>query len=176
MLTSKVMIAVLSVSLWALCGVSIAEEFLVGEAIERDGMSVAAAYLQDIDLAPELPTPEAPEVIHLEADIAATDNNPHGFEAGAWIPYLTISYTLVKEDSNWSSTGTFAPMTAQDGPHYAANVPLDGPGAYRVTYHIEPPSRAGFFRHTDDATGVPAWWAPFDVSWTFNYPSNPVAE
>jgi uncharacterized protein involved in high-affinity Fe2+ transport len=29
----------------------------------------------------------------------------------------------------------------------------------------------GFIRHTDKATGVPGWWNPITVDWTFQYPS-----
>jgi len=62
-------------------------------------------------------------------------------------------------------------MTAVDGPHYANNVNLAGDGDYRLTYHFEPPPKAGFVRHVDKATGVPDWWAPFSESWTFHFPS-----
>ena len=65
-------------------------------------------------------------------------------------------------------------MVAQDGPHYANNVPLDGPGTYRLTYYLSPPSAQGFFRHADEETGVQSWWEPFSVQWTFEYPSQPV--
>lgn len=62
-------------------------------------------------------------------------------------------------------------MTAQDGPHYANNVAMDGPGQYCLTYHLVPHQGQGFFRHTDDETGVEPWWNPFSVSWTFEYPA-----
>jgi uncharacterized protein involved in high-affinity Fe2+ transport len=61
-------------------------------------------------------------------------------------------------------------MTAGDGPHYANNVALAGPGRYSLTYSFAPPSSAGFIRHIDQATGVPDWWKPFSLSWTFAYP------
>jgi periplasmic iron binding protein len=41
-----------------------------------------------------------------------------------------------------------------------------------LTYHFEPPSKAGFVRHIDKETGVPDWWEPFDLEWTFTYPSH----
>jgi uncharacterized protein involved in high-affinity Fe2+ transport len=34
------------------------------------------------------------------------------------------------------------PMVASDGPHYGANIKMMGVGNYKVTYHIEPPSKA----------------------------------
>ncbi|KAF4296450.1 iron transporter [Escherichia coli] len=65
--------------------------------------------------------------------------------------------------------GTFMPMVASDGPHYGANIKMMGVGNYKVTYHIEPPSKAGMHRHTDSETGVGRWWKPFDVSYEFKY-------
>ena len=62
-------------------------------------------------------------------------------------------------------------MTAKDGPHYANNVDMAGPGTYHLTYIISPPSSHGFIRHVDKASGVPDWWKPINVSWTFTYPS-----
>jgi periplasmic iron binding protein len=63
------------------------------------------------------------------------------------------------------------PGMAKDGPHYANNVEMAGPGTYRLTYTILPPSTHGFIRHIDAASGVPAWWAPITASWLFTYPS-----
>jgi hypothetical protein len=60
-----------------------------------------------------------------------------------------------------------------DGPHYANNIALAGDGDYKLTYHFEPPSKAGFLRHVDQATGVPDWWQPFSETWTFHFPSKP---
>lgn len=151
--------------------VKAAEEIAIGEPVERNGMSVAAAYLDAIEMDPVPAMTAGEDVIHLECDVAATAENAHGFSEGDWIPYLTCSFLVEKLDSDWQQVGTMLPMTAQDGPHYANNVPMDGPGEYRVTYHIEPPSSQGFFRHADEATGVEAWWDPFSVSWTFNYPA-----
>lgn len=62
-------------------------------------------------------------------------------------------------------------MQAIDGPHYANNLAMKGPGTYKVTYVIEPPSTNGFIRHIDKATGVPPWWPPITASWTFTYPA-----
>ena len=149
-------------------------EYRIGEPIQRHGLEVAAAYLVDVALEPDVPlVSNGGDVIHLEADVQATGENEHGFGEGDWVPYLTITYHVSKQDSGWSTSGTFLPMVAQDGPHYAANVPLDGPGDYHVVYRVEPPVYAGFFRHADAATGVPPWWEPFDVTWEFTYPAVP---
>lgn len=135
-------------------------------AVERDGMEIAAVYIQPVTMEPMLPG-MGPGDIHLEADIKALKDNPNGFPEGAWIPYLTISYTITKKGSDWNTQGTFMPMAASDGPHYAQNIKLDGAGRYHLSYHIDPPPRAGFFRHTDRESGVSEWWQPIDLEWDF---------
>ena len=104
--------------------------------------------------------------VHLEADIHAIAGNKNGFGAGGWIPYLTINYTLVNLDTHKTQTGTFMPMIAGDGPHYGANVKMMGVGHYRLTFRIDPPSKAGFYRHKDKATGVGKWFSTFDTTYT----------
>ena len=78
---------------------------------------------------------------------------------------------MTKDGSKFKHTGKLAPMTAGDGPHYANNVKMAGPGTYQLTYEILPPSSNGFIRHIDKATGVPEWWKPITLHWTFTYPS-----
>ncbi len=142
----------------------------IGEPVERNGMEIAAVYLQPIVMEPEgsyLPREKAD--IHLEADIRALRRNPNGFGAGEWIPYLTITYTLINLDTGQRQEGSLMPMVANDGPHYGANVKMMGIGNYRLIYRIEPPVKKGFGRHTDRETGVAPWWGPFEVEWTFQY-------
>jgi periplasmic iron binding protein len=146
-------------------------EFYVGGPVHRHDMEIVANYLVGIEMAPMSATMvHGDDVIHLEADVHATADNVYGFPDGAWIAYLTIQYTLEKIGSQWKSTGILKPMTAKDGPHYAGNVKMDGPGEYKLTYRFEPPEKNGFFRHTDQETGVPQWWAPFEETFTFKYP------
>jgi hypothetical protein len=47
---------------------------------------------------------------------------------------------------------------------------MNGPGTYKVTYGFKSPEANGFYRHTDQETGVPAWWQPFSETFTFMYP------
>ena len=145
-----------------------AGEKTIGKPIERNGMAIAAVYLQPVRMQPAMPLAKRPD-IHLEADISAIKGNKHGFSEGAWIPYLTISYKIEKLGGGFKALGSFMPMVANDGTHYGANVKLAGPGKYRVTYRIHPPIMAGLFRHTDKETGTAKWWAPFTTSWTFAY-------
>jgi len=145
-----------------------AAEKSIGKPVLKHGLSIAAVYLQPVKMQPAMATAKRADV-HLEADVSAAKGNRHGFEAGAWVPYLTVSYHIAKADGSWATTGSFMPMVANDGPHYGANVALAGPGKYRLTYRFHPPIMAGLFRHTDKETGIAAWWPPFSVSWDFVY-------
>lgn len=166
-------IAVATLALTTIAGTpALAAEHPIGKALEKNHLEIGAVYLQPVIMAPALAGMEQQAKhadVHLEADIHALKDNPNGFGPGDWIPYLGITYRLEKLAGHWQTFGQFMPMVADDGPHYGANVALDGPGKYRLTFHITPPPYQGFFRHTDKETGVAAWWSPFDVSWTFVY-------
>lgn len=149
-------------------GLAAADEHPAGDPVQINGMEVAGVFLQPVKMDPAMSGQDAAKTdIHLEADIAALPGNENGFEAGAWMPYLSVDYTLAKKDSDWKSNGKFMPMVASDGPHYGANVKLDGPGEYQVTFKISPPSQNGFMRHFDKETGVAEWWAPFTYEGSF---------
>lgn len=149
-------------------GTAVADEVEIGEPFVRHGMEIAAVYLQAVTMDPTHAS-HMPADIHLEADVSATKDYTHGFDEGAWVPYLGVGYEITKKGSNWSTRGDFVPMVANDGTHYGANVKLDGPGKYHLRYRITPPSANGFYRHTDKETGVVAWWQPFDLEWDFTY-------
>lgn len=163
-------VALFATSSWA-------KEYPVGQPILKHGMEIAGVYLQPVTMdhgknhAKHLPAVEAD--IHLEADIHATENNPNGFAEGDWMPYLTVKYQLQKLDGKSPvQEGVFMPMVANDGPHYGENIKMAGPGKYRVTYTILPPSaneQVDFGRHIDKETGVAEWWEPITVSWDFVY-------
>ncbi|MBP0614675.1 iron transporter [Jiella sp. KSK16Y-1] len=151
---------------------ALAGEFYIGEPVMKEGMQLSPAYLTGIEMsgvAPGMST--AKDAIHVEIDVHAGDKEAHGFPPDAWIPYLSILTTVAKTDGSYSETKPLAPMTAGDGPHYANNFAMNGPGKYKATYVIEPPSVNGFLHHVDKATGVPDWWKPITVSWTFDYPA-----
>ena len=153
-------------------GAQAAQEYYIGEPVVQSGMQIVPNYLTGIEM-DRHPAGMAMDAgaVHLEADVHATKDETHGFAEDAWIPYLTIRYTLTKPGTAFKATGRLWPMTAKDGPHYANNVEMAGPGTYKLTYVIQPPSSNGFIRHIDAASGVPAWWKPVTVSWTFTYPS-----
>jgi len=148
-----------------------AREFYVGGPVHEHDMEIVANYLVGVEMAPAMhDAPQDPDVIHLEADVHATADNVHGFPDGAWVPYLTVEYRLEKEGSAWRAEGKLHAMQAKDGPHYAQNVKMDGPGRYTVTYRFSSPEANGFMRHVDKETGVPPWWEPFSTSFRFEYP------
>lgn len=147
-----------------------AAEQPAGEPIEINGLQVMGVYLQPVMMSPAMPDQDpAFTDIHLEVDIHATQANKNGFPADAWIPYLNVRFALAKKGSNWKSEGVLSPMVASDGPHYGANLRLDGPGAYELVFHIAPPDGHAFMHHTDKETGVAEWWVPFDYTGGFNF-------
>lgn len=152
-------------------------EFPIGTPYQRNGMEVAAVYLQAVDMEPDGHMRKASESdIHLEADIHALAGNVNGYPEGFWIPFLHITYELVKMGgSDAPIKGHMMPMVASDGPHYGDNVKLQGPGKYKVKFTIYPPSAsenpmgAHFGRHTDRATGVRPWFKTFETEWEFTF-------
>ncbi|GAA3892894.1 iron transporter [Halomonas cibimaris] len=145
---------------------ALALEYPVGEPHQKNGMEIAAVYLQPVTMAPAGKRAAENADVHLEADISALPENPYGFAPGAWVPYLEIDYELIKDGSETPIEGRFMPMIANDGTHYGANVKLDGPGKYRLTYTVSAPQ---FARHIDKETGVPEWYDTFQVDYTFVY-------
>lgn len=137
------------------------------------GMDIAVVYLQPIEMepasGPHAMSPRKDSDIHIEADITAAENNPNGFAAGEWIPYLSIQYTLINLSTNEKVEGMMMPMVANDGPHYGDNVKMPGLGKYKLFINIDNPLSKGFGRHTDRETGVGPWFKPFQLEWIFNF-------
>lgn len=151
-------------------------EYPLGAPQQLYGMEVGGVYLQPIEMEPAgMMRSTHDSDVHLETDVHAMANNPNGFDEGAWMPYLQISYELTKEGTTWKNSGTLMPMVASDGPHYGDNVKLNGPGRYHVkfTYYApNAPENANghhFGRHTDRLTGVRPWFHPFSAEWDFTF-------
>ena len=155
-----------------LAGAASAKEYPVGEKKELAGMEVGAVYLQPIEMDPPGMMRAAKESdVHLEADIHAAKGNENGFAEGDWMPYLVVTYELTKEGGQ-TEKGDLMPMVANDGPHYGDNVKLQGPGKYKMSLTIAPPSagpHAMFGRHVDKETGVGPWFKPFTLDYEFVY-------
>ncbi|QIR75600.1 iron transporter [Sulfurospirillum diekertiae] len=146
------------------------KEYPIGEEVVMNHMTVAAVYLKPIDMEPKgIDLAPSQADVHLEADISATEGNTNGFAAGEWVPYLSVSYELKNLDTGKSKKGTFMPMVAADGPHYGANVKMLGVGNYELKFTIDNPSKQGFGRHADAASGVGKWFEPFTTTYKFKY-------
>jgi uncharacterized protein involved in high-affinity Fe2+ transport len=154
-------------------GAATAKEYPIGAPQTKSGMEIAAVYLQPIEMDPPGVMRSAKDSdLHLESDIKAAKDNKNGFAQGDWIPYLAVDYELSKLDGNETRKGEFMPMVANDGPHYGDNVKMMGPGKYRLTLTIAPPSEnqhAHFGRHVDKETGVAPWFKSFAVEYEFTY-------
>ena len=149
-----------------------AREYPIGGPVTAEHLEIASSYLVGIEMAP-MPKGMVMgnDVVHLETDVHAKEDNPWGFPADAWIPYMKISYVLTKDGTSWSAKGELAAMTAKDGPHYAQNVKMDGPGRYKVVLTYASPEANGFLHHVDAESGTPGFWKkPFSETFDFDYP------
>ncbi len=148
-------------------------EYPIGKPQVKNGMEIAAVYLQPVVMEPVGMMRDAKASdVHMEADIKATHDNANGFADGSWIPYLGVRYEITKQGSADVISGSFMPMVANDGPHYGDNVKLAGPGKYRLKLTIDPPGsepHSHFGRHVDKETGVGPWFKPFTVEYEFAF-------
>lgn len=158
-------------------GVAGFEEFPIGDEQEvgakefgRDILNVAGVYFQPVEMFPaNLGLSPDKSNLHIEADISALDGNGLGFGKGDWVPFLTVHYEIINQETNEKTLeGTFMPMSASDGPHYGANIMLKDAGTYTVRFLIESPERLGYVLHVDKETGVEEskfWQEPIVVEW-----------
>ena len=113
------------------------QEYPIGDEIEDtvNHFKVALVYFQPVPMEPQgsMLSPDKAD-IHIETDIHATEGNECGFGVGEWIPYMRVEYKFTKRggDSQGPIEGTFMPMSADDGPHYGANVKMHGAGTYET--------------------------------------------
>ena len=82
----------------------------------------------------------------------------------AKFPEVTIS-TLA--DGSFTDSGTFMPMAASDGPHYGANIKLNGDGLYTVTFTVKFPDSSTYLIHTDE-TGPETHEFPAAIVYTYD--------
>lgn len=148
-------------------------EYPIGDEMVKNAMQVAAVWLPSVRME-EMEGLSDPDVIHLEADVRATEGNPNGFAKDEFVPYLKITYTISPAGGGPSvHRGELIPMVARDGLHYGANIAMPRAGSYRLTYQVAPPSAGGLGRHSDPATGVAPWWQPFKATFDWDYPGPP---
>ena len=176
-LKSALAVCAVAASLFTLGGSASAAgftEYPIGDEIENEAnhFKVALVYFQPIEMLPAgmMLSPDKADM-HIETDIHATEGNECGFGVGEWIPNLTVHYKFTKRETGESIEGVFMPMSADDGPHYGANVKMLGAGTYDCDFSIDSPARQNYLLHTDKETGVRGhfWTEPVKLHWVFNY-------
>lgn len=149
-------------------------EYPIGDEVERNQMRIAAVWLPPVQMEGMNGTGPS-DMIHIEADIHATEGNRNGCPKDEFVPYLTVRYAIIPQGETAKSLEPIRekmmPMVARDGWHYGASVPMPRAGHFKLIYTIEPPTGAG--RHSDAATGVDPWWKPFEVTFDWDYPGPP---
>lgn len=157
--------------------VCLSGNLLAGQVMEVEhkyGMSIQGMYIQAVKMDMDQPMDmskgthmmPADASIHLELRLLADADNPYQFIPESWIPYAKIDYRIEKVGGDWFTSGTLDPMVANDGPHYGANVKLEGVGKYVINFRISPPQ---IMFHIDKETAAKKWWQPFIVTWDIVY-------
>jgi uncharacterized protein involved in high-affinity Fe2+ transport len=156
-------------------------EYPIGDDVVKNQIRIAAVYLPPVEME-GMAGSGSSALIHLEADIHATEGNRNGFAKDEFVPYLVVHYTIIPQDTGGTGDaaeairGKMMPMVARDGLHYGTSIEMPRAGHFKLTYAIAPPSLGGLGRHADRATGVEPWWKPFEVSFDWDYPGPPRAE
>ncbi len=73
-------------------------EYPIGEEVEKNQMRIAAVYLPPVEME-GMAGPTSPSLIHLEADIHATEGNRNGFPKDEFVPYLIVKYVIEPMDA-----------------------------------------------------------------------------
>ena len=122
-------------------------EVEIFSGVEKEFLNLNAVYFQPVDMTGGYKAEDYD--CHLELDVSALQNGL-GYGTGDWVPYLTVEYEVSKNDGSFSDNGTFMPMAASDGPHYGANIKLNGDGLYTVTFTVKFPDSSTYLIHTDE--------------------------
>ncbi len=126
----------------------------IGDEQQAGFLAVNGVYFQAVDMKSGEGNVQsgADFTMHVEADIAAMDNNL-GFVPDQFVPGLTVDYEIVDQSNNKvAASGTFMQMNASDGPHYGANLNLKKAGTYTARFIIHSPAENNYFIHTDEDT------------------------
>ena len=140
-------------------------EVPIFEDVEKEFLNLTAVYFQAVDMTGGYKAEDYD--CHLELDVKALKNGL-GYGTGDWVPYLTVNYEVTKNDTKAKvSEGTFMPMAASDGPHYGANIKMDGDGLYTVKFTVKFPDSSTYLIHTDE-TGPEAHAFPNAIEYTYD--------
>ena len=137
-------------------------EVEIFSGVEKEFLNLNAVYFQPVDMTGGYKAEDYD--CHLELDVSALENG-YGYGTGDWVPYLTVEYKVTKNDSDFETSGTFMPMAASDGPHYGANIKVDGDGVYTVTFTVKFPDDSTYLIHTDE-TGPDEHTFPDTIEYT----------
>ena len=139
-------------------------EVEIFSGVEREFLNLNAVYFQPVDMTGGYNAEDYD--CHLELDVSALANG-YGYGTGDWVPYLTVSYEVSSNSSDYTTSGVFMPMAASDGPHYGANIVLDGDGLYTVTFTVQFPDSSTYLIHTDE-TGPDESVFPDAIVYTYD--------
>ena len=130
--------------------------------VQKEFLNLNAVYFQPVDMTGGYKA--ADYDCHLELDVSALENG-YGYGKDDWVPYLTVEYVVTKNGGDFKTSGTFMPMAASDGPHYGANIKMDGDGLYTVTFTVKFPDSSTYLIHTDN-TGPDKHDFPANIEYT----------
>ncbi len=140
-------------------------EVEIFSGVEKEFLNLNAVYFQPVDMTGGYKAEDYD--CHLELDVSALKNGL-GYGTGDWVPYLTVNYEVTKNDTKAKvSEGTFMPMAASDGPHYGANIKMDGDGLYTVKFTVKFPDSSTYLIHTDE-TGPETHEFPAAIEYTYD--------
>ena len=139
-------------------------EVEIFSGVEKEFLNLNAVYFQPVDMTGGYKAEDYD--CHLELDVSALQNGL-GYGTGDWVPYLTVEYKVTKNDGDYEVSGTFMPMAASDGPHYGANIKMDGDGLYTVTFTVKFPDSSTYLIHTDN-TGPEVHEFPDAIEYTYD--------
>ena len=139
-------------------------EVEIFSGVEKEFLNLNAVYFQPVDMTGGYKAEDYD--CHLELDVSALKNG-FGYGTGDWVPYLTVEYEVKKNDGDFTTSGTFMPMAASDGPHYGGNIKMAGDGLYTVTFTVKFPDSSTYLIHTDE-TGPDEHDFPDAIVYTYD--------
>ena len=87
------------------------EEIPIWEDEEVAFLNVSAVYFQPVPMAPDQEDIEGFD-LHLECDVSAMENNL-GYELGSWVPYMTIDFEVINEETEETADDTTVEETEE---------------------------------------------------------------
>ena len=153
-------------------------EYPIGDEVEKNQIRIAAVYLPPVGM-DGMDMPASSALIHLEADIHATEGNRNGFAKDEFVPYLVVHYTIVPDEANGKakapspSRARWRRWSPAMGCIMAPTSSFPKPAASSSsTRSSHRPPEAWAVTPTPPPVSTP-WWDPFEVSFDWDYPGPP---